>query len=209
MKRPRMWISAACVAAAVMALSGATTDAAAASVVKISYTVTGGTFYGDHTGGGPITSGNVSYASLVPSGVSTPNVWNTQLFVLTALTLSGPNGYFRIVDPGNPTIQTGTIDSNNFFIQSRGMRSYISAHGPGGPTWYAGPWTIRLNQYGMRAENTSTITTLDHTWTVGNEVRTYATIVPEPATAPLVGLALLGLSGYAARQRGRRNAGKA
>jgi MYXO-CTERM domain-containing protein len=37
--------------------------------------------------------------------------------------------------------------------------------------------------------------------TLGNEVQT---VVPEPSTAPLAGLGLLALSGYAARRRVRR-----
>ena len=39
-------------------------------------------------------------------------------------------------------------------------------------------------------------------FTLGNEVRTF---IPEPSTAPLSGLGLLALSGYAARRRARRH----
>lgn len=197
------------VAAAFVALCGAPASAGAAAISKITYDVTGGTFPALLTG--PVVGGTLSLASISPSGVSTPISFNaTGLFQLTHLSLLANTGTITITNPGGVLLQTGMITANaakgtgsglitgkifqpgTIFFGSVAANLYFSAISGAG----FGSVVVTLGIF-------YSTTPVTFPFTIGNEVRTLAPI-PEPSTAPLAGLGLLALSGYAARRRVRR-----
>ena len=185
-------------------LSGIPHTAEAASISKISWTVTGGIFGGAALAIGPITGGSLTWTPFGGSIVTSPGTAASGSGIWT-LSLTGPAGFFGVAGPGgvfliNPVSAAGSFTAVVPAFSGTGggftvptvvafARSFAAIGGFGSGL---------LAHVSMPAGAPVT-----HSFLLGAEVRT---AVPAPAAGPLVGLGLIGLGAAAVRSRRRRPA---
>ena len=157
--------------------------AAAAPLLSLSFTVTGGTFSGPALTG-TITGGSVRYAAPAPY-LSTPAPCFTlgACGSITAFTLVGAAGTFQLlspalalayINPGTATVGfTSLMYTNPNPIRFRSGTLTVSTP----LDWLAAQDNSVYGTYGIVLQFGLTATIRRHQFTIGNEVRTF---VPEP-----------------------------
>ena len=182
----------------------------AASISRITFDVTGGTFGLFTTATGAITSGTVAFKSVSPSGVSTPqsNFGGSPVWSLSKLTLVGPSGYFKVLSGAAFAVQSSFVRPATRFWFGKGTVSAKTGPSPAaafsGLTYMFGK--VRYVTVTTRPIAIGTVNIAAaggaHTFTLGNEVQTMTTI-PEPGAGLLLAFGLTGLA-TAVRLRRRR-----
>ncbi len=189
----------------VMALGLGSRPAAAASFLRVSYTVTGGAFNGPALSG-PITGGTISYRT--PDGVTVAPPYGSACTgscgFLTQLTLTGAAGTFRLLTPTVLDLlgQFATLTPRPLVMIANSIPASKFSSG-GGALTGVGASVTNVFISGAPALSANLELLEDyygHAPEIGNEVRA---VVPEPTTGPLLGLGL-GLLGLAGGARGRR-----
>lgn len=179
-------------------LSLALAGAATASPVQISYSVTGGTFGGPHSSGA-ITGGSLSFLAFT----SNPDTAFAPAR-LTALTLNGPSGFFRLDGPFDAITGSALFTPN--FLGLAGNRSLplVRTGNQAGTAVFQAARLTASSGAGAGAVTGrfgSASALFSHAFQIGNEVRIATT--PEPSTGLALGLGL-GALGLAARTRRAR-----
>ena len=189
-------------------LAGWATTAAGAPLLSIQYDITGVSFDPfDGKATGAITGGSLVINTPGTTAFSTPFNCATACGTAT-LVLTGASGSFSaqwhlpnlIVGLNGVQISAAATPT---MIASTGMQSVNASASAFLAAVMQGSFGTIQGYVVARAPVSKFITNYV---SGSNEVRTF---VPEPTTAPLTGLGLLALSGYAARRRARRSSGKA
>jgi hypothetical protein len=199
MIRPRMAPLSICsplICVGLLALAGTAT----ADPIRIRYSVTGGAFDGPYSSGS-ITGGKIALLALTANPYT-----GFAPALVTALTLSGPAGFFKLEGPFSGA--TGSALFTPSFVGLFGHRSLPQIRS-GGNAMVAASQDAMIEAsvgYGvgmLSGRVGSTGPYFTHSFSIGNEVRT----APEPATGLVLGLGLgvLGLASPLLRRRGRRS----
>ena len=175
--------------------------AAAAPLLSVSYTVTGGLFNGPGLAGA-ITGGSVVYAAPSPF-LATPQSCTTigACGSIVTLQLLGPAGGWTLLSPVQ-VIMIITGPTLAFGFTSGFPNTATVAFHSGISAIYSRPLTTMIFANNTGYIRAGVAATYKHIIFIGNEVRTF---VPEPMTATLLGLglALFGFAGprIAARRK--------